>query len=151
MNMKKILVVIISLLGIISTACGVQEKVPFLPESKNTASVQTGSTKELNRMEIKPEEAKARLDKGDKIILLDVRTEEEYNEKRLPNSILIPVEGIDKDAPAKLTDKNATIFVYCRSGRRSAIAVEVLTLMGYTEVFDLGGIEDWPYETVSGK
>jgi phage shock protein E len=102
-------------------------------------------------MEIKPEEAKARLDKGENIILLDVRTEEEYNEKRIPNSILIPLEDIDKDAPAKLTDKNATIFVYCRSGNKSAIAVEVLTLMGYTNLYDLGGIEDWPYETVSGK
>ncbi len=149
--MKKILLVIILLLGIISTACGTQEKVLSLPESKNTASVQTGSTKELSRMEIKPEEAKARLDKGENIILLDVRTEEEYNENRIPNSILIPVEGIDKEAPAKLTDKNATIYVYCRSGRRSAIAVEVLTLMGYANVYDLGGLNDWPYETVSGK
>jgi len=102
-------------------------------------------------MEIKPQEAKARLDKGESIILLDVRTEEEYNEKRISGSILIPVEGIDSDAPVKLTDKAAVIFVYCRSGRRSAIAVEVLTLMGYTKVYDLGGIEDWPYETVSGK
>lgn len=149
--MKKILVVIILLLGIISTACGIQDNDSFLPKSKNTASAQTGSTKELTSMEITPEEAKARLDKGEKIIILDVRTEEEFNEKRIPNSILVPVEGIDKDAPSKLTDKNATIFVYCRSGRRSAIAVEVLTLMGYTKVYDLGGIDDWPYETVSGK
>ncbi len=149
--MKKILFVIILLLGIIITACGTQEKVLSLPESKNAASVQTGSTKELSSMKIKPEEAKSRLDKGENIILLDVRTEEEYVEKHIPNSILIPVEGIDKDAPAKLTDKNATIFVYCRSGRRSAIAVEVLTLMGYTNVYDLGGLNDWPYETVSGK
>ncbi len=102
-------------------------------------------------MNIKPEEAKARLDKGENIILLDVRTQEEYNEKRIPDSILIPVEGIDKDAPAKITDKNTTIFVYCRSGNKSAIAAEVLTVMGYTQVYDLGGIDDWPYETVSGK
>lgn len=149
--MKNLLVVILMVLGIINTACGTQVKVLSLPESKNTASVQTGSTKELGNMEIKPQEAKARLDKGESVILLDVRTEEEYNEKRIPGSILIPVEGIDSDAPAKLTDKAAVIFVYCRSGRRSAIAVEVLTLMGYTKVYDLGGIEDWPYETVSGK
>lgn len=101
-------------------------------------------------MVIKPEEAKARLDMGDKIILLDVRTEEEYREQHLPNSILIPVEGIDKDATARITDKNTTVFVYCSSGSRSAIAVEVLTLMGYTKVYDLGSIEDWPYETVGG-
>ncbi len=143
--MKKLLLVIILLLGIISTACGI------LPESENTASVETGSTKEQSSMEIKPEDAKARLDKGENIILLDVRTEEEYNENRIPNSILLPVESIDQDAPAKLTDKDATIFVYCRSGRRSAIAVEVLTLMGYTKVYDLGGINDWPYETIKGK
>jgi len=117
----------------------------------DSASVQTGSAKEIVSMEIKPEEAKARIDKGEKIIVLDVRTEEEYMEKHIPNSILIPVESIDKDAPAKLSDKNATIFVYCKSGRRSAIAVEVLTLMGYSNVYDLGGLDHWPYETVSGK
>ncbi|MDF2988898.1 MAG: putative oxidoreductase [Eubacterium sp.] len=102
-------------------------------------------------MKLRSEEAKARLDKGEKIILLDVRTQEEYDEKRIPNSILIPVEGIDKDAPAQLTDKNATVFVYCRSGNKSAIAAEVLTAMGYTQVNDIGGIDDWPYETESGK
>lgn len=148
--MKNLLVVFMLILGIISTACG-NRIMSVTAGYKKQGIGETGAAKESSYMNIKPEEAKARLDKGENIILLDVRTQEEYNEKRIPDSILIPVEGIDKDAPAKITDKNTTIFVYCRSGNKSAIAAEVLTVMGYTQVYDLGGIDDWPYETVSGK
>lgn len=101
--------------------------------------------------DIKPEEAKKRLDSEKGIILLDVRTQEEYSGKHIPNSILIPVEVIQEEAPSKLTDKNATIFVYCRSGRRSEAAADALAKMGYTKVYDLGGIIDWPYETESDQ
>ena len=90
-----------------------------------------------------------KVEKG--IILLDVRTLEEYEESHIPNSILMPVDSIEKEAPAKLTDKNANIFVYCRSGRRSTTASEALAEMGYSNVYNLGGIIDWPYEIKSGK
>lgn len=96
---------------------------------------------------ITPSEAKKRLEKEKDIILLDVRTEEEHKIQRIPNSILVPVDNIENEIKDKVNDKNVTIFVYCRSGRRSNLAVETLNKLGYTDVFDLGGIVDWPYET----
>lgn len=100
---------------------------------------------------ISPADAKKRLDSETGIILLDVRTQEEYDEIHIPKSILIPVEVIDKEAQTILKDKDAPVFVYCRSGRRSVIAAESLVRQGYTNVFNLGGINEWTYETKSGK
>ncbi|MBC8059524.1 MAG: rhodanese-like domain-containing protein [Clostridiaceae bacterium] len=111
----------------------------------------TDSSRTINYTNIMPNEAQKRLDNEKEIILLDVRTQEEYEEKHIPNSQLIPVEVIEKEALTKLTDKNASIFVYCRSGRRSVTAAEALVKMGYTKVYNLGGINDWPYEVASGK
>ena len=99
---------------------------------------------------ISAEEAKSRLDSGEEIILLDVRTPAEHFETRIPNSMLIPVDQIEEEALTRLPDKNATIFVYCRSGRRSVTASRALVKMGYTSVYNLGGIIDWPYETETG-
>lgn len=152
------------------TACGAGEKAYALKDVPDTSIVQAGATAgaaegsqngrtkeksaaagEDRYMNITPEEAKKRIDSGEKIILLDVRTQEEYEEKRIPGSILIPVEVIEKEAPSKLTDKSAVIFVYCRSGNRSIVAAEELTKLGYTGIYNLGGINDWPYGTVSGR
>ena len=99
---------------------------------------------------ITPSDAKRRLIEEKEIILLDVRTIEEYEVKHIPGSVLIPVEVIDKEAKEKLKDKTATIFIYCRSGRRSVTASEILVKQGYTNVFNLGGINNWPYETETG-
>ncbi len=96
---------------------------------------------------ISPADAKARLDSGEEIILLDVRTAEEYLSGHITGSILLPLDELDAKADETLKDKNAIIYVYCRSGRRSKIAAEMLAGMGYTQVFDLGGIIDWPYGT----
>jgi len=96
---------------------------------------------------ISPADAKKRIDAGEEIILLDVRTPEEYAEGHIAGSVLLPLDEIDAKAGEALKDKDAPIFVYCRSGRRSKIAAEALVSMGYTEVYDLGGIIDWPYGT----
>ena len=85
------------------------------------------------------------------IILLDIRTREEYIEKHIPGSTLIPLNVLAREASKKLPDKHATVFIYCRSGSRSRTAVKILLKQGYTKIFDLGGIARWPYETVSGK
>jgi Rhodanese-related sulfurtransferase len=95
---------------------------------------------------ITAEEAKKRLDSGVEAILLDVRTKEEYAEGHIKDSVLIPVDVLQKEAEASLKDKNAAIFVYCRSGNRSSAAANILIELGYTNVYDLGGIRDWPYE-----
>ena len=85
----------------------------------------------------------------DEYILLDVRTDEEYKEKHIKGAVLIPDDEIGSRAETELPDKNALILIYCRSGRRSANAANELIGMGYTNVYDFGGIIDWPYDTVS--
>ena len=113
--------------------------------------VQPESEKKVAYQTISPETAKKRLDTEKGIILLDVRTVAEYTDKHIPGSVLIPVEAIKTQATEKLKDKNAAIFVYCRTGNRSAIATKTLANMSYTNVYDLGGINSWPYETESGS
>jgi|LFRM01.1.fsa_nt_gb rhodanese-related sulfurtransferase len=84
------------------------------------------------------------------IILIDVRTPQEYRERRIPGSILLPDYEIRDRAADVIPDKDARIVVYCRSGRRSAQSAHVLRDMGYENVYDLGGINSWPHETISG-
>ena len=102
-------------------------------------------------VKISPSEAKKRLETEKGIILLDVRNRDEYNKKHIPNSTLIPVNTLANEASKRLPDKNAEIFVYCASGSRSGMAVNTLLKMGYTKIYNLGGIFRWPYETVSGN
>ena len=78
-------------------------------------------------------------------ILLDVRTEEEYSETHIGGSTNLPLQKIEM-ATSIITDKNKPLFVYCRSGVRSAKAVEILKKMGYTNVNDIGGILDYREE-----
>jgi rhodanese-related sulfurtransferase len=100
---------------------------------------------------ITAEQAKERLDSGDELILLDVRTQEEFNAGHIAGAILLPNETItETEQPDILPDLNAEILIYCRSGNRSAQAANKLVAQGYTNVYDFGGIIDWPYETVTG-
>lgn len=139
---KLVFVLILVLISIGAMACSNQQSDITADTTQSSAAIQFSK--------ISPEEAKKRLDSEKDIILLDVRTVEEYTESHIPGSILIPVDVIDKEAQEKIKDKDAVIFVYCRSGRRSEIAAESLVNQGYTKVYDLGGINDWPYETESG-
>ena len=95
---------------------------------------------------ITAEEAKQIMDNEEGYIILDVRTQEEYDEGHIPGAIVISHEKIEEKAEEVLTDKNQLILVYCRSGRRSKIAAEVLVELGYTNIKEFGGIIDWPYE-----
>lgn len=97
---------------------------------------------------ISAEEAKARIDSGDEVIILDVRTEGEFNADHIPRAILIPNETITDKMPDLLPDLDAEILIYCRSGNRSAQAARKLIQIGYTNVYDFGGINSWPYDTV---
>ena len=94
---------------------------------------------------ITQEEALTLLEKGD-VLLLDVRTEEEYRSGHIPGAVCIPNETIGKEALGDYPDLSQTIIVYCRSGRRSAEAARKLSEAGYTRVYDLGGIQDWSGE-----
>ena len=100
---------------------------------------------------IAPDEALSRLQGGENIILLDVRTKSEHVELRIPGSTLIPLNELRERAHEGLPDHDAVIFIYCRSGNRSATASRILRNAGYTAVYDLGGIIDWPYATESGS
>ena len=96
---------------------------------------------------ITAEEAKRIMDSEEGYIILDVRTQEEYDQGHTPGAIVISHEEIVEKAEDVLTDKNQLILVYCRSGRRSKIAAEALVELGYTNIKEFGGIIDWPYET----
>lgn len=98
---------------------------------------------------ITPEEAKEMIDAEEDLVIVDVRRQEEYDTAHLPGAVLIPNETIDKEPPVELPDKEQKILVYCRTGIRSAQASEKLVDMGYTGVYDIGGINDWPYETTT--
>ena len=97
-------------------------------------------------MNITAEEAKAIMDSEDGYIILDARTQEEYDQGHIPGAIVISHEEIAEKAEEVLTDKEQLILVYCRSGRRSKIAAEALVELGYTNIKEFGGIIDWPYE-----
>ena len=98
-------------------------------------------------MNITPQEAKEIMDTQEGYILLDVRTQEEFDEKHIPGAIVIPVEEVAQRAEAELPNKDQLILVYCRSGRRSKTAAQALVDLGYTNIREFGGILDWPYET----
>ncbi|MBR5615728.1 MAG: rhodanese-like domain-containing protein [Clostridia bacterium] len=96
---------------------------------------------------ITAEQAKELMDSEEGYIILDVRTQEEYDLGHIPGALLIPNEVIREQAEEQLTDKEQLILVYCRSGRRSKEAAQVLAELGYTNVKEFGGINDWPYQT----
>jgi len=125
--MKKLFLALLLLCSLILAACGASEAV---------------------YRKISAEDAYRMMRENDSCILLDTRTGAEYEERHIEGAILIPEYEIAARAAAELPDKNALILLYCRSGRRSEIAANELVAMGYTNVYDFGGIIDWPYETV---
>ena len=96
------------------------------------------------------EEAAAMMREESGYIILDVRTAEEYSEKHIPGAINIPNETIGADDIPELPDKDQLILIYCRSGNRSKQAADKLVKLGYTNIVEFGGINDWTGETVSG-
>jgi len=98
---------------------------------------------------ISGKEAKKMMDENKDIIILDVRTREEYQEGHIEGAILIPDDEITEKAESMLTDKSETILVYCRSGRRSANASRELSDLGYINIYDFGGINDWEYDVIT--
>ena len=97
-------------------------------------------------MNITAEEAKKIMDSEEGYIILDTRTQEEYDEGHIPGAIVIPHDEITDRAEEELPDKDQLLLVYCRSGRRSKLAAEALVELGYTNIKEFGGIIDWHYE-----
>lgn len=101
--------------------------------------------------QISMEEAIAIMEENTDYILLDVRTPEEFAEQHIPGAINVPNETIGTEEISQLPNKEQLILVYCRSGNRSKEASEKLANLGYSNVYEFGGIIDWPGETVSGS
>ncbi len=93
--------------------------------------------------------AKEMMRADDSLVVVDVRTQEEYAQGHIPGAICIPNESIVDAQPEELPDLEQTILVYCRSGRRSKEAAQKLADMGYTNVYEFGGIIDWTGEVVT--
>ena len=126
--MKKLIFVLLA--AMLLTACG-QDKE---------------NDREAVYVNITAAEAKQIMDTEEDYIILDVRTQEEYDQGHIPGAILIPDTEIEAKAEEVLTDKNQLLLVYCRRGRRSKLASEILVELGYTNIKEFGGIIDWPYE-----
>ena len=123
-------------------------------KSCQTPKVDNGTTEvsevnELGYTQIPQELAKEMMRADGSLVVVDVRTQDEYAEGHIPGAICVPNESIVDAQPAELPDLDQTILVYCRSGRRSKEAAQKLADMGYTEVFEFGGIIDWTGEVVT--
>ena len=127
--MKKLIFLLLA--AMLLTACGQTEE----------------KEQEAVYVNITAQEAREIMDTREGYVILDVRTQEEYNQGHIPGAILIPDTEIEAKAEEVLADKDQLILVYCRSGRRSKLASEILVELGYTNIMEFGGIIDWPYET----
>lgn len=108
-----------------------------------TACAGTDTAKQAEYQRIDAQKAKEMM-QDSSVIVLDVRTQEEYAQGHIPNAELLPLDQIEKIS--EVAEKNETILVYCRSGNRSAQAAQYLVESGYENVYDFGGILSWPYE-----
>ena len=105
------------------------------------------SSTDSSYQQITQEEAKEMMDIQE-IVVLDVRKQDEYDRGHIPNAVLLPVGTIDEDSAAEvIPEKDPTVLVYCRSGNRSKTASFALAELGYTNIYEFGGINTWPYET----
>jgi phage shock protein E len=105
-----------------------------------------GSGSDSSYQQITQEEAKEMMD-TEEVIILDVREQDEYDSGHIPGAVLLPVGTIDGDtAAAAIPEKDSKVLVYCRSGNRSKTASSTLAELGYTNIYEFGGINTWPYE-----
>ena len=108
-----------------------------------------GNAADSAYQQITPEEATERRD-NQEVIILDVREQDEYDSGHIPGAVLLPVGTIDETTAAEvIPEKDSTVLVYCRSGNRSKTASSTLAELGYTDIYEFGGINTWPYETES--
>ena len=106
-----------------------------------------GSGDDTSYRQIDQETAKEMMDTQE-VIILDVREQDEYDSGHIPGAVLLPVGTIDEDtAAAVIPEKDSTVLVYCRSGNRSKTASAALADLGYTNIYEFGGINTWPYGT----
>ena len=113
-------------------------------------SLLTGCIKESKNMtdyrQITQQEARQMMDKQD-VLILDVREQDEYDSGHIPGAVLLPVGTITEETAAQtIAAKDTVVLIYCRSGNRSKQAAAALAELGYTALYEFGGIITWPYE-----
>ena len=111
----------------------------------------TAASAAATYQQITQEEAKEMMQAEDGHIIVDVRRQDEYDSGHIPGAILIPNESIGTEQPKELPDLDQVILIYCRSGRRSKEASQKLADMGYTHIYEFGGIIDWTGEVVTSE
>ncbi|MDD7517677.1 glycoside hydrolase family 11 protein [Ruminococcus flavefaciens] len=114
--------------------------------TENTSQVTASQTEPASYNHISQEKAKEMMAADDSLVIVDVRRQDEYDSGHIPGAILIPNESIDMEQPEELPDKEQVILIYCRSGNRSKAASQKLADMGYTNIYEFGGIMDWSGE-----
>jgi len=139
--MKKTILMILLLSLVFTTGCSGDFRITPEASASQVASP----------IKISAETAKGMMEKNDEIILVDVRSQEENNEENIEGSRLLPDDQILEKAEEMFPDKEATYIIHCQSGKRSATASLDLISMGYSHIYDMGGIADWPYETTKSE
>ncbi len=145
MNMKKFFLLMTAIFIILTVNSCKKDPEPDIPAA--TTEVTAAETTINDYIQISAEEAKQVMQEQKDYIILDVRTLEEYNSGHIPGALLVPNEIIGVEELTMLPDKDQLILVYCRSGNRSKQASQKLVDLGYTNIYEFGGIIDWPYET----
>lgn len=136
--MRKMLILAFALL---LSICGCSNTVTNEPDSQNVETVKVAF------QQITAEKAKQMMDEHADVLILDVREQSEYDAGHIPGAVLLPVGSInEKSAAAVILEKDTVTLVYCRSGNRSKTASKALVDLGYTQIYEFGGIIDWPYE-----
>ena len=157
--MRKILLILLCILPLClvfsCTSDEYSESAEYHEQTEETELSNQMEVQEVTYQKISGTQARQMMEEmtaaGEDFILLDVRTEEEFIEQRIDGAILIPDYEIEWRSALDLPDMDAVILIYCRTGRRSADVARLLIDMGYTRVYDFGGVQtDWDYDTISG-
>jgi len=133
--MKKRIIPIILILFLVLSGCS------SVMQEQNTSTYKKISQEEAERM----------MGQDDGHVIVDVRRQDEYDKGHIPGAILIPNESIGSEDPEALPDHDQIILIYCRSGNRSKKAAEKLATMGYTNIYEFGGINTWTGEVVTDE
>ena len=148
--MKTYMKIFIPILIIAALTGCANHRVDDILTSESSTTLQTMEEKN-SYMQISMKEAIAMMEAETDYIILDVRRPDEFADKHIPNAINVPNESIGTEEIPELPNKEQLILVYCRSGNRSKQAAEKLVALGYTNIYEFGGINSWPGETVSEK
>ena len=134
--MKRIVFLFLAMF-LLLTGCGTAETEKADTKTNTSANTYT---------QISQDEAKEMMDTQE-VIILDVREQDEFDEGHIRGAVLLPVGSITEEtAAAVIPELDSVVLVYCRSGNRSKTASEALVALGYTNIYEFGGIKTWAYE-----